>query len=327
MTNFRLTTPVALLVFNRPAITERVFEALRAARPDQLLVVADGPRADRPEEAALCEEVRRIVERVDWPCEVRRNYSDINLGCKRRVSSGLDWVFEQVEEAIILEDDCLPDPSFFSFCQELLAFHRDEARIMMICGTNLLGRWNADKQSYHYSNYDWVWGWATWRRAWRHYDVSMSLWPERESKEKIRDLLRPEEFYSLRAKDFQQAYHNQIDTWDYQWTFARLMQSGLAIIPSRNLVANIGFGVHATHTKVMDKELSAMTTHQISSPLSHNMSFEVDFGYDLAVVNMILWRNSICNRIIRFCRLLKLLAVQQLRYWLLTCANITNPFP
>lgn len=303
--NFDLTTPVALLVFNRPETTAKVFAAVRIARPKQLLLVADGPRKDHADDSALCAEVRSIVEQIDWPCEVLYNYSETNLGCKMRVSSGLDWVFSQVEEAIILEDDCLPDASFFPFCQELLARYLDDERVMMVCGTNLLGRWKDDRQSYHFANYDWVWGWASWRRAWRKYDVTMSQWSDPCCRNKIRQLLQNDEFFSLREKAFQQAFDNNIDTWDYQWSFTRHLYEGLAVVPSINLVTNIGYGRDATHTKVMDNELAGMSSGRIDLPLRCPEGIVSDSGYDLLVVRMIARKNTLYNRIVRLLGLIR----------------------
>lgn len=306
MSDFVLTTPVALLVFNRPQLTARVFAAIREARPPRLLVVADGPRRGRPDDPERCAEVRRIVEQVDWPCELLCNYSEENLGCRMRVSSGLDWVFGQVEEAIILEDDCLPAPAFFRFCQELLHHYRDDEQVMTICGTNLLGRWKDDRQSYHFAQYDFVWGWASWRRAWRHYDLEMRLWHDPDCRRRIRSTLQNDRFWRLREKAFQQAFDNRIDTWDYQWAFARTVRGGLAVVPSINLVANIGFGIDATHTIVPDKDFSAIPTGRVTFPLRHNGLLLADAEYDMKVVAMQTQKDSLRERIIRFCRLLLL---------------------
>ncbi len=308
MNSFTLTTPVVLLVFNRPETTARVFAAVREARPTRLLVAADGPRADLPSDLDRCVEVRKIVEQVDWPCEVSRIYSDVNLGCKHGPVTGLNWAFSLVEEAIILEDDCLPDQTFFRFCQELLQYYRDDERVMMICGTNLLGRWNDDQPlSYHFTHYDWVWGWASWRRAWCHNDANISLWGLQETKDKIGNILKTEKYYKLRAMTFEQAYRNKVVAWDYQWACSRLIQGGLAIVPSVNLVANLGYGINATHTIVFDEELSSIVTGKASFPLFHNNSFIPDMEYDLKVVDMLTKKNSLSERTVRFCRLIKLL--------------------
>src|SRR5512139_3287315 len=176
MSDWQLKTPVAFIIFNRPDTAERVFAEIAKARPPKLLVVADGPRANRSGEAEKCAATRAIIDRVDWDCEVLTNFSDTNLGCKNRVSSGIDWVFEQVPEAIILEDDCLPHPTFFRFCEELLERYRDDERIGMISGDNFqLGQKRTDA-SYYFSRYNHIWGWASWRRAWRHYDREASAW-------------------------------------------------------------------------------------------------------------------------------------------------------
>lgn len=244
-----MKVPVIFIVFNRPDLTAKVFETIRDARPKQLLVVADGPRLDRLGEAELCLGARSVVEKVDWPCEVLRDYSDVNLGCRRRVSSGLTWAFRQVPEAIVLEDDCLPDPSFFPFCEEMLALYREDLRIMMITGTNFSGEWKVQRQSYHFACSGSIWGWASWRRAWAHYDVNMARWNDQEVRDRLRDVYCDERAFELRRPSFDEVAAGQLDTWDYQWTFARLTQSGLSIVPSRNLISNIGFRGDATHTK------------------------------------------------------------------------------
>lgn len=286
MNEFTLTTPVALLVFNRPEETAQLFAAIREAQPHQLLVIADGPRSNRPGEWDLCAEVRQIVEQVDWPCQVLRNYSDTNLGCKLRVSSGLDWLFSQVEEAIILEDDCLPDPTFFRFCQEMLCLYRDEARIMSICGSNLLGSWKASLQNYHFSQCYGVWGWATWRRAWKFYDVNMTEWQKPESRRQIYEVLGGGALYRMRAMDFDRVAAGRVDTWDYQWSFAQLMQSGLAAISAVNLISNIGFNAAATHTVNPRTIFARIPTIPCRFPLETNRLIAGDQEFDRAVLKL-----------------------------------------
>src|SRR3989344_7840291 len=174
MSDFKLTTPVAFLLFNRPETTARVFAASARAKPPNLLVVADGPRANRPGEAELCAAARAVIEKVDWDCEVVTHFSEVNLGCKCRMSSGVDWVFQTVPEAILLEDDCLPHPSFFRFCEEMLEGYRNDERISMIGGTNFQKGRERSPDSYYFSRYTHIWGWASWRRAWQKiYDVEM----------------------------------------------------------------------------------------------------------------------------------------------------------
>jgi hypothetical protein len=269
MTSFVLTTPVAFLVFNRPDTTARVFAAIREARPAQLLVVADGPRAGRAGEADLCAKVRRIVEQVDWPCTVQHNYAESNMGCRQRVASGLDWVFQQVEEAIILEDDCLPDPTFFRFCQELLQYHCGDRRIGMISGDNFQFGAPCGDDSYYFSRNFHIWGWATWRDRWSGcYDVSMAKWPEAKKRRWLSGMLEERGERAEWEKNFQRAYSGRINTWDYQWVFANWMENRLCILPTVNLVSNIGFGSDATHV-VAGSYLADIERRPFAFPLRH----------------------------------------------------------
>lgn len=244
-----LETPVAFLVFNRPDTTARVFQEIARARPRRLLVVADGPRPDRDGEPERCAAVRAIVERVDWPCDVRTNYSDRNLGCRGRVSSGLDWVFEEVEEAIILEDDCLPHPTFFRYCETLLDRYRDDERVMCISGDDFQRRRGDCAWSYYFSRFVHIWGWATWRRAWRHYDVTMRAWPAARDAGLLEAVWGADRSAVAHWRAIFDAVHaGRVDTWDFQWVFACWQQGGLTVLPCGNLVSNLGFRGDATHT-------------------------------------------------------------------------------
>ena len=268
MSNFQLITPVVFLIFNRPDTTARVFETIRRAKPPKLLVVADGPRSDKPEDLDKCKATRAIIDSIDWDCEVLKNYSEINLGCRGRVSSGLNWVFDMAEEAIILEDDCVPDPTFFRFCEELLEYYKHDQRIMTISGNNFqFGKKHTD-YSYYFSIYPHCWGWATWRRAWRFYDDTMKLWPEIRSGGFFEYIYRDQEI-KYRYKIFQDTYKNKINTWDYRWNFSCLAQSGLTILPNCNLVRNIGFGADATHTNVDGQSIVNNIAREMSFPLQH----------------------------------------------------------
>ena len=275
-----LKTPVAFIIFKRPDTTKKVFETIRQAKPSKLFIIADGPHKERGGEAEKCAATRAIIDSIDWDCEVLKNYSEINLGCKERVATGLDWVFSIVEEAIILEDDCLPDLTFFRFCEKLLEKYRDDKRIMTICGTNVKGEWKSNIQSYHYSYYGKGWGWASWRRAWKHFDLSMSHWSQPEIKKRIRDVLNNREEYQKRVQKFDNAYWGKTTSWDAQWLFARLSQSGLAIVPSVNLVENIGFGEEATHTKGTYAKKPQMPFYPMSFPLIEPYGLGVDRDFD-----------------------------------------------
>ncbi|MBU7581631.1 MAG: glycosyltransferase family 2 protein [Nostoc sp. TH1S01] len=275
-----MKTPVALLIFNRPDTTEKVFAAIRQAKPPQLLVIADGPRPDRPDDVQNCAAARAIISQVDWDCQVLKNYSDVNLGCGRRVSSGLDWVFSIVERAIILEDDCLPHPSFFRFCEELLEKYQDDERIMTILGTNGLSQWKSDRLSYHFCYWPSpVWGWASWSRAWSCYKYDIKAWANPKVQQQIRDFMADDALFLGMAWRFQKAYLHEVDTWDWQWYFAILSNSGMTIVPSVNLVANIGFGPEATHTKSRRNRIVNRRTYSVEFPLIHPDVIAPDIGY------------------------------------------------
>lgn len=269
MQEFKLNTPVAFIIFNRPDTTARVFAEIAKAKPPKLLVVADGARANKQGEAEKVAATRAIIDKVDWPCEVLINYSDINLGCKNRVSSGIDWVFEQVPEAIILEDDCLPDPSFFRFCEEMLVKYRDDQRIGMISGDNFQFGCKRGEASYYFSRFTHIWGWASWRRAWQFSDKNIAIWIEfRDNYWQLSSVSSKAEF-DYWTKTFQTVYDSKIDTcWDYQWTLVNWSQSMMTILPNTNLISNIGFGADATHTHGASIYANLKTT-AIDFPLIH----------------------------------------------------------
>ncbi|MBD2101743.1 glycosyltransferase family 2 protein [Leptolyngbya sp. FACHB-261] len=269
MIHRQLRTPVVFLIFNRADTTEKVFEAIRQAAPPMLLVVADGPRQDRLGEAERCAVTRAIIDRVDWDCKVLTNYSDINLGCRKRVSSGLAWAFEIVDEAIILEDDCLPHPTFFQFCDELLERYRYDQRVMSIAGTNFHFGNRKTEYSYYLSLYHDCWGWATWKRAWQYYDADMKLWPEMLRSNFLINKLRSSRAAKYWFEKFQLAYQNRVDSWFYRWLLSCWLQSGLSVVPSVNMVSNIGFGSEATHTVGGVSPFANMQTEAINFPLEH----------------------------------------------------------
>ena len=245
----RACPPVALIVFNRPEPTARVFEAIRAARPGRLFVIADGPRADQPGEAEQVAAARAVTEAVDWPCEATRLYSETNLGCGVRPATGITAVFEAVEDAVILEDDCVPHPSFFRYCADLLDRYRHDERVMTVSGSNFQRGMRRGDGSYYFSRYPHTWGWATWRRAWRHYDFGASAWPAARDAGVLQATCGdPSEaaFWTEKMKSVHAGLRQ--DVWDYQWVLACWAQHGLAVIPNINLISNVGDGAAATHT-------------------------------------------------------------------------------
>ena len=267
-----LQAPVAFFVFRRPDTTRRVFEAIAKARPTRVLLIADGPRDGRAGEAEACEEVRQIVTRVDWPCEVTTNFADHNLGCGERVITGLNWVFSQVEEAIILEDDCLPDPSFFPFCQELLAKYRGDSRIAYISGDSLVGRHPKLADSYYFSRVGGIWGWATWRSEWQRYDRHLAEWPALKESGILGEIFDDPRMVRFWTQIFTSMHEKTgPDTWDHQWVYTGLKNNSLAIVPTVNLITNIGFGKDATHTIHTDARF-ILPAASMEFPLRHPSS-------------------------------------------------------
>lgn len=264
-----MKTPVALIIFKRPETTERVFAEIARAKPPKLLVIANKAREDVAGEAERCEATRAIIERVDWDCEVVKNYSPVHRDVKAQFSNGLNWVFETVEEAIVLEDDCVPHQSFFTFCDELLERYRADERVMMISGLSHFGSWRPEQQSYHFAYCAGTWGWASWRRAWRFFDPAMKSWPEVLERNFLESFLANPRHSRAWKNLLQLTYEGRINTWDYQWYLDCWINHGLRIFPSVNLVSNIGFGAGATNTVNEASSLSNMPTAEMPFPLKH----------------------------------------------------------
>lgn len=247
-----LQTPVALILFNRPDHAQRMLAEVAKVRPAKVLVIADGARENRPGEAEACEQTRRLVDQIDWPCEVLRNYSDRNLGCRRRISSGIDWVFSLFERAIFMEDDCLPHPTFFPFVEQMLERYCDDDRVMAVSGDNFQFGKRYSPYSYYFSAIPHCWGWATWRRAWKHFDVTMKNWPAAEASDFPGDFIPSPKAQKYNRWAMGEVFAGRIDSWAIPWEFACWQRRGLTVLPAVNLVSNVGFGVGATNCKKVD---------------------------------------------------------------------------
>ncbi|WOO41434.1 hypothetical protein [Rubellicoccus peritrichatus] len=240
--------PVLLIIFNRPETTDKVFARIREIRPKHLYIGADGPRSDVEGEDAKCRKARKIVDGVDWPCEVKTLFREKNLGCRKAVSESITWFFENVNEGIILEDDCLPDPSFFDYCSNLLERYKDDTRIMCISGSNFQNGEIRGDGDYYYSIFPHCWGWATWRRAWNLYDSEMSSWPSFKEQNGCKGLLPHSSDIRRFQGSFQNAADGILDSWGYVWLYSCWSQNGLTCLPQKNLVQNVGFSSDATRT-------------------------------------------------------------------------------
>ena len=242
----QLSTPILFLIFNRPENTEKVFSAIREVQPTHLFLAADGPRTHIPNEVALCEAARKIIEKVDWPCEIKTLFREDNLGCRKAVGGAITWFFQHVPEGIVLEDDCVPNADFFTFCTTLLAHYRNDTRVMGICGSNYQFGQQRGPATYYFSNLMAVWGWASWARAWKHFDAELSTFPAFTSENQIANAL-----FDSKSRLFWQTKINDVyiggNSWAFPWCYSILKSNGLCAIPNKNLVTNIGFGDASTH--------------------------------------------------------------------------------
>lgn len=265
--------PILFVIFNRMDTAEKVFEAIRACKPQKLYVAADGPREGREGEAEKCEHVRSLTQRVDWDCEVKTLFREHNLGCGRAVSGAISWLFENEEMGIILEDDCLPNPDFFPYCKELLEKYRYEDKVKIVSGNNFQDGIKRGDASYYFSAYSHIWGWASWARAWKNYDLYLESYTVKEFMQNIKPYFSSWNERMVWKDRFQVMKKQGNNTWDYQWNFHIWKQKGLCIIPNTNMISNIGFGADSTHTGNADDKNSNMKANSIM-PLVHPQVIE-----------------------------------------------------
>ncbi|MDR2927246.1 MAG: nucleotide-diphospho-sugar transferase [Cytophagaceae bacterium] len=235
-----MNTPVLFIIFNRPDTTEKVFDEIRKIKPKYFYVAADGPRDNRHDDLVLCEKTRSIIEKIDWDCELKTLFRENNLGCRKAVSLAITWFFDNVEEGIILEDDCLPAQSFFGFCSMMLEKYRHDERIGHISGGNYQMGVSRGDGSYYFSWMTNVWGWASWRRIWKDFDVNIEKFPKFKELKYIERMASHAPFKNSWLHAFE-VHHQGWDSWDYQYSFLNLINNRLSIIPNCNLVTNIGF--------------------------------------------------------------------------------------
>jgi hypothetical protein len=245
---YQTTSAVLFINFNRPQLTEQTFQKIKEAAPSRLYVAVDGPRTHKPGEAELTEQVKAITQQVNWPCKVTTLFRTQNSGCKDAVSSAITWFFEQEEEGIILEDDCLPSNDFFRFCDAMLERYRYDNRIRHVGGCNLQGGKKWGNASYYYSNMTHVWGWAGWRRVWKDYDKELSRYQPKDVCSQLENIFSDSFIVDTWDEIFKKVKAGEIDTWDYQLGFLNFFNNSLSVIPNANLISNIGFGVSSTHT-------------------------------------------------------------------------------
>ena len=280
-----MKSPILFMVFNRPAVTKEVFNAIRDAQPPKLYIAADGAREDKVGEVERCKGVLDIVSKVDWPCEVKTLYREKNLGCKVAVSTAIAWFFEHEPEGIVLEDDCLPCMDFFRYCDEMLERYRDDQRIGAITGTNLynlnyiLKPSDEDNESYYFAKGPSVWGWASWRRVWKEYDVQIGDWEFLRESKSFQSTFSAKK-WALLQRTFNSVYENKIDTWDYQFGFLLLKTNRLCVTSNVNLIENIGFNADGTHTRNSNSLEGHNKSCRIKWPLIHPVGIYPNMAKD-----------------------------------------------
>lgn len=281
MAEYKCKTPVIFIFFNRPQTMVHVLGQIRKTKPDKLYLIADGPRNE--EEKSKTEKCRRIAkEMVDWECQVIQVYADKNMGCRDRVASGISYVLQREEKAIILEDDCVPNISFFRFMDEMLERYKGEDEVFLVSGRNNLGKYSEKDYDYYFAHHGPNWGWGTWARSWKLYDINMTQWPKIRDKKggHLREWMGWKEWI-CKKKVNEETYTGAVNTWDYQMIFSLQYHRKICIVPSVNLVRNIGIGVDATHSAGTD-EIAVVPAYEMKFPLRHPDKIKVYDKYDEA---------------------------------------------
>ncbi len=281
--DFMLDVPIVIIVFNRPDKTLQVINSLATVQPSRLYVIADGPRSSHPNDEVLCKKTRELFESIPWPCSIFLEYSDVNLGLRKRITTGLDWVFSNEESAIILEDDVIATKSFFLFCEELLELYADVSNVFAISGNCFQPNQEQYDESYYFSRYAHCWGWATWRRSWVLNDDTMSSWPHERFKRPFRQMFEHSYIEFFWYRRFNSVYKGNIKAWSYAWLYSIWRRDGVSIIPSRNLVQNIGFDASATNTFSATNSKLLQPSLNLEFPLNHPKTTSVNKTADLYV--------------------------------------------
>ena len=291
--------PVSIIIFNRPENTKRLLESLNIYKPETLFVISDGPRKNFENDQEKVIQSRKIFEKIDWKCEVFFNNSESNLGCRERIITGLNWVFGQVEKTIILEDDCIPSEEFFIFMELMLNKYQTNKEISSVCGTNFLPDWSETKDSYLYSKYCHVWGWGTWKDCWEKIDFNLDKLHKIKKTKFLKSYLGSFRAYLYWHWILNNVNKKKIDSWAYIWNFTNFINKSLSIIPTINLLSNIGIGKDSTNTRSLPyKYIKAEESRKkLKFPLKHPSKLLSDSKHDLKVEDTI-FSKSIYNRLL-----------------------------
>ena len=281
-----LETAVLLIVFNRPTETEQVFDAIRQAKPKKLYIAIDAPRINNDQDVKLTNAVKKIVYNIDWECEVKTLEQDTNLGCRYGPVTAIDWFFDNETHGIILEDDCVPALSFFSFCQTLLKHYASNQQVMSITGTNVSSA-SKEPPDYFYSNYALMWGWTTWADRWEKYDRNLTTWPEYRRSNLLRNVNAGNVYFKKTWETIlDRTSNDEFDAWDYQWIYTCWLHRGLTIVPNKNLITNIGFNDQATHTKKSNEYVERLPRHEVAQALTPPFEIRANLEIDQSINNV-----------------------------------------
>lgn len=298
--NYQFDTPILLIAFNRPDLTRKLFTQIQKIKPTNLFISVDGPRNNKIGEKDLCNEVKKIVDQINWPCLTKTRFLDTNLGCDPHIESAIKWFFEHIDRGIILEDDCIPSLSFFSFCDAMLKKYERDPRVMHINGSNFqFGKKRGDGD-YYFSKYSHSWGWATWKRSWKFYDSKMSTFPAFDQEDKINSIPLTQREKNFWLKFFRKLHLDKYPFWDARWTFAIWSRGGVCVTPNVNMISNTGYGARATHTFTKEK------IHQKSEEMdyiNYPTSCHINSSADEETFKNYYYRNFIQKLIYRFYKL------------------------
>lgn len=276
--------PIVFITFNRPDVTKTMLDQILKINPAKLYFFNDGPRNEADQKN--CFEIRKMASEIKMEGEVITRFETANLGCKMGESTAMSWLFENEEMGIVLEDDTYPSLDFFDFARQMLLKYKDDERVFSISGSNLVDTWKADRQDYHFCTFTGFWGWAGWRRSWKYYDVAMQKWNDPEARRLIQNILPFPEYRQLRFSEFDSLVSGQMDTWDYQFSFAHFMHHGLNLAPARNMIRNLGFNRDdAAHTN-HDSPFAQMKWHPLPNPIRDNPWMIPDLEYDREVIKL-----------------------------------------
>lgn len=272
-----LNVPVLLITYKRLETTQRVLDSIAKVAPAKLYIASNAPNPLLPDDEAKVKEVRDFFEkRIDWPCRIIKLYRTEHVNAKESISSAITWFFDNEPEGIILEDDCVVDASFYFFAQECLAKYRHRPEVFQISASNFQKGCKRGDASYYFSRYNHIWGWAGWRRSWRHYASFSNAVTKETHKASVYRLFSRKQDRTYWMAMYNYISTGNIDTWDYQWMFCAWAQGGHAIIPSVNLVENIGFGKEATNTLNPTKDVLSLRAHSLPFPVLHPAKIQYD---------------------------------------------------